>query len=415
MERVLLHCDCDTFFASVECLYHPEIRDKPVAVGGDEESRHGIVLTKNAIAKQYGIKTGESLMEARKKCPGLITVKANMPLYLRFSRSFREILCQYSSAVESYGLDEGWLSLSSPGITIEDGARIADEIRQRTIDELGITCSVGVSYTKPFSKLGSDRRKPNGRTVISKENYKETVWPLPVSELLFVGPATTKVLYKYNILTIGDLANYDPEWIQYKLGKNGLLIQSFARGEDMSPVKPCDVQDPTKSVGNSSTLPRDATSIEDVKTVFAILADSVAHRMRESGFRARCVNIGARKNDLSWEGCQRAIRTPTCLASDLLHVAIELFRERRYDTLFPLRGLSLRCTQLSSAAEPLQTDLFDSAEKFAAKEALEKTVRSLQDRFGKKSIQLGVMMADAKLARVNPKDLHVAPAAPYHY
>lgn len=258
-------------------------------------------------------------------------------------------------------------------------------------------------------------KKPDATTVLSKENYRQLAWRLPASELLFVGPATTKKLAHDCVYTIGDLAAKDTEWIYRKLGKNGLMIQSFARGEDFSPVKPCDVVDPIKSVGNSTTLPIDATTEDHVKATFAILADSVAHRMREGAFRSRCINIAVRGTNLEWTGCQRAIKFPTCLASDLRTVAMDLFHERQYHRLMPLRGLALRCTMLSHNTDPMQVDMFFDVEKHIAKESLEKAIRSLQDRYGQKCIQLGIMMSDRKIARINPKDLHVAPVAPYHY
>ena len=413
--RVVAHCDLNSFYAGVECMYRPEIRKKPVVVGGDEEARHGIVLAKNLNAKRFGVQTGMSLMEARKLCPPLVTIPANMPLYLRFSREFHRLLANYSNCVESYGLDEAWVDLTGPGVAIRDGERIANEIRGRARRELGLTCSVGVSFTKPFAKLGSDMRKPDATTVLSKENYRQTVWRLPASELLFVGAATTRMLAKYNILTIGNLAACDTDWLYRKLGKNGLLIQSYARGEDLTPVKPCDVDYPIKSIGNSTTQPVDAVTVEQVKATFAILADSVAHRMRESGFRSRCVHIAVRGGDLGWNGCQQALKFPTCLAGDLRAAAMELFFSRRYQHAFPLRGIALRCAALSYDTDPMQTNLFFDAERHAAKEKLEKSVRSLQNRFGSKSIQLGIMMADRKIAGVNPKELHVAPAAPYYH
>jgi len=399
----------------VECLYRPEIREKPVVVGGDEDARHGIVLTKNLIAKRYGIQTAMSLAEARRLCPSLVTVQADMPLYLRFSQEFREILSSYSNRVEAFGWDEAWVDLTNEGVTIQDGERIANEIRERALFELGITCSVGVSFTKPLAKLGSDIKKPNATTVLSKENYKELAWRLPVSDLLFVGPATAKELARFNVFTIGELAACDTEWLCRKLGKNGLTIQSYARGEDVTPVKPCDVVHPIKSIGNSTTLPVDAVSVDQVKATFAILADSVAHRMREDGFRARCVHIALRGKNLAWDGCQRTIKFPTCLASDLRTVAMELFYARQYQQLLPVRGVGLRCTMLSHNTDPVQTDMFFDVAKHEGKERLEGAVRALQDRYGSKSIQLGVMMTDAKIARVNPKELHVQPAAPYYH
>lgn len=415
MSRVVLHCDLNAYYASVEALYRPALRGKPFVVGGDEQMRHGIVLTKSPEAKKCGVQTGMSLMEARKLCPGLLSVTPDMPRYLHISKLFHQMLGEYSDSVEAYGLDESWIEISNPGVTIEDGKRVADEIRARTKDELGLTCSVGVSFTKPLSKLGSDYKKPDATTVLSRENFRQIAWTLPASDLLFVGPATAKTLAKYGILTIGDLAMHDPEWIGYKLGKNGLLVQSYARGEDMTPVQRCDVVIPAKSVGNSTTLPRDAVTLQDIKATFAILADSVAHRLREAEFRSRCISIGVRNTDLSWEGCQRAMKFPTCLASDLLVVAMDLFIERNYARLFPIRGVALRCTQLSHSAEPIQTDIFFDMDKYTVKERLEKAIRALQERFGQKSVQLGVMMADKKIAKVNPKELHVAPAAPYYH
>jgi DNA polymerase-4 len=414
MERVVAHCDLNAFYASVECLYRPSIRNKPVAVGGDESSRRGIVLAKNQIAKKYGIQTGESLLEARRKCKELVTVTADMALYTRFSIDFKNILCRYSDAVESFGIDEGWISLTNKGFTIDDGQRVADEIRQRTLDELGISCSVGVSFTKPLAKLASDMLKPNGTVIITKDNFREKAWPLPVFDLLFVGPSRTKTLLKYGICSIGDLANADPELLRHALGKVGLMIQSYARGDDTAPVRAFDAVDDAHSIGNSSTLRKDATSLENVRNGFAILADSVSYSLRENGFRSRCIHIGVRKTDLSWQGCQRTIKMPTCLSIDLLRVAMELFTDRRYEQLLPLRGLDLRCTQLSPVTAPIQTDMFFDITKHVAREELEKTVRKLQDRYGTKIVQRGIMMADKEISSINPKD-HIAPSAPYKF
>ena len=415
MSRILLHADLNTFYASVEALYRPKLRGKPFVVGGDESARHGIVLTKSQEAKKYGIKTGMSLMEARRLCTGLISVPADMPLYLRFSREFHEMLREYTDAEEAYGADEAWLDITNPGLDIQDGAHIADEIRARTKEEYGITCSVGVSFTKPFAKLGSDMLKPDGTTVISKENYKQIAWPLPVSDLLFAGPATTKTLFRFGIYSIGDLAKANPEWIAYKLGKPGLSLHAAARGEDLSPVRRCDVVNPVKSVGNSSNLPRDAVSLDDIKTAFAILADSIAHRMQEDSFRSRCIHVAVRVMDMSWKGCQRTIKFPTCLSCDLFIVAMDLFRDYNYAQLFPLRGVALRCTLLSLDTDPIQTDMFFDAEKYEAKVRLEKTVHELQIRFGMKSIQRCIMIADKGFAQINPNGTHVQPAAAYNY
>ncbi len=414
MTRFVLHADMNAFYASVETLYRPMYRDKPLAVTGDPELRHGIILTKNQIAKKFGVQTGEAIWEAKRKCPGLVLVNADYPLYMRFSEEFREILSDYSNQVEAYGLDEAWVDISAPDMTWARAEAIANEIRERAKFELGVTASVGVSWTKPFAKLGSDLKKPDATTVITPENYWAKVWPLPASELLFVGPATTKTLYKYGIKTIGQLANASPEVLTGSMGKNGLLIQSFARGEDMSPVMPCDVAMPIKSVGNSTTTPVDITNDDDAKCIYYILADSVAARLRENEFRARCISISARTaSGLEWCQCQRTIARPTAIARDIVRVALDLFVERHYANLYPIRSVGIQCSQLTSKYAPTQIDLFGDTEEQAAMERLEETVRSLQNRFGPKSIGLGIMTINRALKEENPRE-HFAPAMPYY-
>ncbi len=412
--RHILHCDLNAFYASVECLYHPELRHLPVAVGGDPEARHGIILTKNQLAKKYGVQTGETINEARRKCPGLVMVTADYPLYMRFSADFRDILSDYSDKVEPYGLDESWVDISAPDMTWIKAWKIANEIRERTKLELGITCSIGVGFTKPFAKLGSDMKKPDATTVITPGNYQNFVWPLPVSELLFVGPATTAKLIRMNIATIGGLAQAEPEWLMCKLGKNGLLLRAFANGDDLSPVQPCDVAIPIKSVGNSTTTPIDIETEEDAKCTYYILADSVAARLRENGFRSRCVSISVRTaGDLQWQQCQRTIAHPTALGRDIAQVAMALFRDRAYSKLFPMRSLGIHCSQLTPLHAPTQMDIFGEDERKMALERLEDTVRNLQDRNGPKSIGLGIMMSNSRLSGEEPRE-HLQPAMPYY-
>ena len=258
-QRVILHSDMNNFYAGVECHHRPEIRSKPVVVGGDEEARHGIVLAKNNIAKAAGIKTGEALWQAREKCDGLIVIPPNYPLYIRYSRLARQIYSDYTPQVESFGLDECWLDVSG-----DDGVHIANEIRARIKKELGVTASIGVSFNKIFAKLGSDIKKPDATTVISKENYKEVAWPLPVEELLYVGPKTKQKLNKYGINTIGELAKTPESFLHSLLGKVGNVLYSFANGLDESPVKYSDERSCIKSIGNSTTTPRDLVNDEDV-------------------------------------------------------------------------------------------------------------------------------------------------------
>ena len=313
-DRIILHVDCNCFYASVEMLYHPELAGKPLAVGGDPEQRHGIVLTANYIAKRRGVKTGMALWEARQACPDVIFVPPRMYLYLRFSRMARAIYQEYSDKVESFGLDECWIDLSDScrvlgdhTRTIENGYRIAQEISGRVRKELGITVSIGVSWNKIYAKLGSDYKKPDAITVFDRDNYRKLIDPLPVSDLLYVGRRTDKKLEKYGIRTIGELAEADPRYLQNWFGKIGLMLSVFARGEDQTPVNDLGVEAPIKSVGNSTTTPRDLVDDEDVRLVLYLLAESVSERLRENHFEGQVISVSPgrsrRRRFPSFRGC----------------------------------------------------------------------------------------------------------------
>lgn len=257
MDRVIIHSDANCFYASVEMLYHPEFAGKPLAVGGDPEARHGIVLTANYIAKKHGVKTGMALWQARQACPDVIFVPPRMDLYLKFSSMLREIYGEYTDKIEPYGCDEAWLDVSDSSSLKGDGRKIANEISARVKKELGITVSEGISWNKIYAKLGSDYKKPDAITEFNRENYKSLIWKLPVSDLLYVGRSTNRTLSKYGIHTIGDLACTDPDFLMKQFGKMGLVIHSFANGWDESPVAPEGYSAPIKSIGNSTTTPRD--------------------------------------------------------------------------------------------------------------------------------------------------------------
>ena len=213
----------NNFYARVEILYDPALRDRPVAVAGDEEARHGIVLAKNDIAKRFGVRTGQVLWEVRQQCPELVCVSAHYERYLSLSAQAKEIYTSYTNQVEPFGLDECWLDVTGSANLFGDGPTIANDIRNRIRRELGLTVSVGVSFNKVFAKLGSDMRKPDATTVITPENFRETAWRLPVSDLLYVGPATTRKLNQYGIATIGELAQANIDMLYWLLGKNGVI------------------------------------------------------------------------------------------------------------------------------------------------------------------------------------------------
>lgn len=406
MQRTILHADMNGCYASIECLHDPAIREKPVAVGGDVEARHGIILAKNEHAKKFGIRTGEALWQAKQKCPDLVIVQPHFDRYLRFSRLAREIYAEYSDRVEPFGLDESWIDVTGSTKLRGDGGALADEIRERIKFELGITVSIGVSWNKVFAKLGSDYKKPDAVTVFTKENYKGKIWPLPAEDLLYVGWATRKKLLMRGIHTIGDIARTDPALLEGWFGKWGLILSAFANGEDTSLVARIGDETVIKSVGNSTTTPRDLENDEDAKIVYYMLCESVAERMREAGFLARTVQISLRDRDLHWIGDrQMKLEAPSCLASELHTAAMTLLRDN-YDWRRPLRSIAVRATDLLPATTPLQLTMFEDAAKRERMESLERTVDDIRRRFGHYAIYRAAVVADGTLTNINPKDDH---------
>ena len=406
MERIILHSDCNSFYASVECLHHPEIREKPVAVGGDIEQRHGIILAKNQLAKQFHVSTGEAIWRAKQKCPELIVLPPNFPLYLRFSRLARDIYLDYSNRVEPFGLDEAWLDITSSENQKDKGERTAHEIRKRIREELGITVSIGVSYNKIFAKLGSDYRKPDAVTMITKENYRQIAWPLPVSDLLYVGPATKRKLNGFGVHTIGELAQTPVEILRSKFGKIGDVLWCFSNGLDSSPVADFQNQPVVKSIGNSTTAPRDLERDEDVKIILYVLADSVARRLREQGLKGRTIHISIRDNSLFSFTRQKTLGFYTNLTGEIAGEALSLFREH-YRWKRPVRSVGISVSDLAADTIYSQTSLFCDEVKREKVERLDKALDRLKARFGTFAVQPAVLLKDRKLSGFDPKNDHI--------
>lgn len=402
MDRVVLHVDANSFYASVEVLYHPELRGRAVSVCGDPGERHGIVLASTIPAKRRGVKTGMAIWQAKQVCPELICVPPHYDLYIHFSGMLREIEESWTDRVEPFGLDENWLELTQPGFTMADGARAADAIRNRIRRELGITVSVGVSFNKVLAKLGSDLKKPDAVTVLDAEHWRERVWPLPVSDLLFVGPRTTRKLLPLGIFTIGDLACAPTEVLLRKFGKNGLMIQCFARGLDESPVRPSHLSEVVKSVGNSATTAYDITSPEEARCVCYLLAESVGARLRESGFRAGSVTLSARTTELEWSSHQCPLCPPSHVTEEIGAAACALFA-RRFEDQLPLRSLGVSCGDLVSDRDPLQVLLWGE-ERRQRLEALDDSLDGLRRRFGHQVVRRGIVLSDEGFAELDPKD-----------
>lgn len=402
--RYILHSDCNSFYASVECLYRPEIRSKPVAVSGNADDRHGIILTKNQAAKKFGVKTGEAIWQAKQKCPELVTVPPNFPLYKRFSAMTREIYGEYSERVEPFGLDEAWLDISAKDMNFGKAKCVAEEIRKRIKYELGITVSIGVSFNKIFAKLGSDYRKPDAVTMITDKNYKKIVWPLPAEDLLFVGPATKKKLNNMGIYTIGNLANCPLDILTSVFGKNGNLLSQFANGSDKANVAFSVSRQDVKSIGNSTTAYRDLKSAEDIKIVAFVLSDSVARRLREQNMKAWVVGISIRDKYLNSFTRQKKLSIPTDITEEIADSAVELFLKHRGEN--SLRSIGITLSELIPADSPVQMSFFCDAENSTKLRNLDCAVDSLKRRFGSYCIQPAVMLRDRRLSGFSPKEDH---------
>ena len=295
-DRVILHCDLNSFYASVELLDYPELRDKPVAVCGDPESRHGIILAKNEAAKKFKVQTAETVWQARKKCPDLVLLPAHHVKYHDFSKKVNAIYDRFTDLVEPFSIDESWLDVTgSLHLFHTDGKGLADRIRQTIREELGLTISVGVSFNKIFAKMGSDYKKPDATTVITRENYRDLLWPLPVTDLIFVGRAAARTLGEYGIRTIGDLANFGREPLVGLLGKQGSTLFDYATGAEHAPVIPAREMPPPKSVGNGLTFPKNLVGWEALRSGVTMLSDEVAVRLRQLDMKCTTVNITVRE------------------------------------------------------------------------------------------------------------------------
>ena len=396
--QTILHADLNCFYASVEMNEHPELRGKAIAVCGSTENRHGIVLTASYPAKRRGVKTGMANWEARQACPGLICVQPNYETYLHYSGVVRGIYRDYSDRVEPFGMDEAWLSVDAGEGVEKTGLQTAETIRKRVREETGLTVSVGVSFTKIFAKLGSDMKKPDAVTVITRENFRQKVWPLPVQELLYVGRATKRRLQTLNIRTIGDLAGTPPEVLHSNLGKNGLMLWRYARGEDNAAVMPYGYQPPIQSVGHGVTCVKDLETEYEVWLVLLELAQDVGHRLRADALTARGVEITVKDRDLFCRQYQAPLPVATRSPLELAQAGFALFRQR-YEWQKPVRALTIRGIRLIPAETPCQLDLFQDFRRHEKRQQLDDAVDEIRRRFGTDAIRAASLMNDLKMAQ----------------
>ena len=382
----------NSFYASVELLSRPELRELPVAVCGDPDSRKGIILAKNEPAKRFGVQTAETIWQAKQKCADLILLPPHHHLYRDFSRVVNEIYGQYTDLVEPFGIDESWLDITgSMHLFGGDAAAIADGIRGRIKRELGLTLSVGVSFNKVFAKLGSDYKKPDATTVIPPEDWQRIVWPLPVGAMLFAGPAARRALGQYGVSTIGDLAALDEALPEKLLGKMGRQLWEYANGLDRSPVRPQHEKEPVKSVGNSFTFREDLTSRPQIRRGISMLCDSVAGRLRAQGLYCGAVAVGLKDPSFKSTSRQKHLPHSTHLRGELLEAAMEVI-DKAWRPGTPVRLLSVTALSLTDSLETYeQTDLFapQQREESARWENLERAVDAIRKKYGGKAITYG--------------------------
>ena len=403
-ERVILHIDMNNCYASIECKLNPELNGKCVAVAGNQEERHGIILAKNELAKIYGVKTGEPIWQAKKKCPELITVPPHYEEYLKHSKAARKIYSDYTDKIEPFGIDECWIDITGYWRNGKqaDGKVIADEIRERVKSELGITVSIGVSYNKIFAKLGSDIKKPDATTVIAsqgKDCFKDKVFPLDVGELLYVGKATKKKLNQRGIFTIGELAQTPISKLQSWLGKWGQYLWVYANGLDISPVETDGNKPLVKSVSNGTTSYRDLENDNDVKIITFALAESIASRLRAIHSKCKAVSISVKNNKMYTYSRQKQLHIPIDDAYEIANIALSLYKESyNWAAGNPIRAISICVSELNDIYSDYQTSIFENSSENKKHENLNKTIDRLRDKYGYTCVRRAIVISDSGFA-----------------
>ena len=394
MKPLIFHCDCNNFFASCECLTDPSLRDVPMAVAGDPENRVGIVVAKNQLAKQAGVKTTDTVWQARKKCPNIVFVPPHHHFYKEISDKVNAIYREYTDYVEPASIDESYLDMTgAPEYYKLSGQELADQLRARVKNEIGITISVGVSYNRIFAKMGSDYKKPDATTVITPENYKDILWPLPVSDLMFVGKATTAFLEEKGITTIGELARLSKESALALLGQAESSIWDYANGRDRSTVKPWGYHEAAKSVSHGMTFKKNLVTEQEVKTGISYLSDKVAMTLRRNGQKGAVISVSVKNPDLKVKSRQIALNHYTWLQHEISDVSMQLINSFwDIGEYAPIRAITVGASKLIQAGDEIeQVSLLDDAqtEKRIKQDKIESAIDALRRKTGNKAVTLG--------------------------
>ena len=396
MNRVILHSDMNACYASIEAKLNPALKGIPMAVAGNPANRHGIILAKSEKAKKMGVKTGEPIWQAMSKCPDLTVVPPHYEEYLRHSKMARALYYEYTNQVEPFGLDECYLDVTGSVHLFGSGEEIAEEIRKRMKEEIGISVSVGVSFCKIFAKLGSDMKKPDATTVISEENFREKVWPLPVRDMVGIGLATERKLNKIGIFTLGDISQAPVNIMKNLLGVNGVYLWQYCNGMDIRPVIDRDHKEAIKSIGNSSTTRRDLNSDEEVYNVLQELSFSVSRRLREAELEAMGVEVFVRNSELQSFNFSKKINMASQSSITLVREAMEVFKEK-YRWAFPVRAVGIRAINLRGQGGGSQMDVFLNHEKFQKSEDVDTALYKIRKKYGKNSITFAALKKDIGL------------------
>ena len=403
MNKVILHCDLNCFFASVEMLYHPEYRNVPMAIAGDPENRHGIILAKNVIAKKMGVKTAETINEAKQKCPNLIIRTPDYDLYSHFSNEVRKLYYEYTDRVEPFGMDECWLDISQSIKYFGSVDNIVEQILRRVKIEIGLTLSIGVANNKIYAKLGSDLASEDSYYIVDS---LDKIHNLPADNLLSIGYHTYETLKSYGIYTIGDVANAPISYLKQILGKNGETLHYFANGYDLSEVSLYNSNyEIIKSIGNSMTSIRDLYDMDDLKLILTILCDSVSSRLREQGMYYKTIHLYVRNKKLESRSCQITLRENSDLGKDIFDTAIQLF-ENNFDFSIPYRSVGVAVSHLSFHKEFSQLTIFDNPIYPIKQRKQELALQDIRRRFGYHSISTLRVLEDVELSNFDPKQEH---------
>ena len=396
MDRTILHCDCNSYYASVECISRPELKLVPMAVCGDPESRHGIILAKNDLAKRYGVQTAETIWQARRKCPQLTLVAPHHDRYEQISDQINQIYGQYTDLVEPFSIDESWLDVTGTLHQFGSGQQIANELRSRIREEIGITISVGVSFNKIFAKLGSDYQKPDATTCITRENYTTILWPLPARDMMFVGSTTAERLAHMGIETIGDIAKAGRDQLRLILGRSGETIWEYAAGEDHSLVRRADETEQPKSIGNSITFAHDLVGRQEICAGLLALCDQVGSRLRKHGLYCATVQIQIKDPFLATISRQQKLSAPTNVTRALYEAAVAI-ADKSWAMSSPVRLLSVTASTLSDCCTEQMTLIDDTTEDKLKSAKLDHAMDTIRSRFGKDAISYARLMKKPKV------------------